>query len=404
MPESPFSPSSGQAPPLLAGRDKELQSCRELFSRSGSVGNILVTGLHGLGKTSLLGELKVIAQKEKWFWVGSDLSQNGPLTEEDLARRILKDIAVSMSAADGVNSGGTLEDLTSNYNSSPGLVVDKLKSVFQSLSSTHIAANYKGILLAYDEAHLLCDPPAKESFCLPLLVELVNAFQKQETATAVHLVLSGLPHLFDEITSGQSYAERMFHLMPLYRLTPKDTEAAIKVPLERIGQADRCPTGLIKNAIEYSGGYPCFIQFFGDELYRALSRKGTELETMIFPDLDVWNKLDGGSFTERWGRLSDKERAFLGKIVNVIGRNDLEFSIEELSTHISGSQGVHQENEIDVPQMLELLRQKGLVYPKRPGCYALATPMTETLVMLRFRQQPGSRLKSWFSRSRSRAV
>ena len=52
---------------------------------------VLVTGLHGVGKTALLGELDRVAREQGWSAVDSEVSSTTPFapTMADLARRAL---------------------------------------------------------------------------------------------------------------------------------------------------------------------------------------------------------------------------------------------------------------------------------------------------------------------------
>src|SRR5688572_838156 len=66
---NPFAPGAGQRPPELAGRDKELDAFEivlERVARGRPERSLVLTGLRGVGKTVLLGELRSMAMRAGW--------------------------------------------------------------------------------------------------------------------------------------------------------------------------------------------------------------------------------------------------------------------------------------------------------------------------------------------------
>ena len=65
--KNPFSPGAGSPPPELVGRDVILDNSRILLGRVRAKRpekSLLLTGLRGVGKTVLLNEIELLAQKE----------------------------------------------------------------------------------------------------------------------------------------------------------------------------------------------------------------------------------------------------------------------------------------------------------------------------------------------------
>jgi hypothetical protein len=64
---NPFNPGAGSQPPLLVGRDRELEAMSVAVQRL-AIGrferSVLLKGLRGIGKTVLLNELGRIASSE----------------------------------------------------------------------------------------------------------------------------------------------------------------------------------------------------------------------------------------------------------------------------------------------------------------------------------------------------
>ena len=55
--------------------------------------NLVLTGLRGVGKTVLLDSFKPLAIKAGWLWSSTDLSESASVSEENLAIRIMADLA-----------------------------------------------------------------------------------------------------------------------------------------------------------------------------------------------------------------------------------------------------------------------------------------------------------------------
>ncbi len=392
--ENPFSSRPGQYPPVLCGRDKEIEIWKQRLYHFDPSGNVVITGLHGLGKTSFLQNMRSVAQKEGWFWVGSDLSHAPPQNEEAMAQRFLSDLATSLKSFEERSGGNYFEILKNEYTQAPGLTVDKLKAVAQQIFTGLVEANYKGTVVAYDEAHLLNDCAIPGDNPLGMLVETIKALQTADTNRPVQLVLSGLPHLFNALTSGQSYTERMFHLIPFYRLSREDSEKALKIPFAHYQQLSRCPDGLLKNAVDWSEGYPCFIQFFGRELFQIMKRKAGSLDQVQFPSNAILDHLDGGSFSTRWNSLSKNDRSFLNTLIHAKQNESLEFSAEEISENAK-----HLDVE-EIQLKLKRLYRKSIIYPSSPGHYAFAAPKTEMMAARRFENPTKFNILRWFKRNR----
>src|SRR5690348_14013951 len=91
---NPFRPGAGHIPPYLAGRRDEDTEFRKLLAQDVVLNNMVLTGLRGVGKTVLLESFKPVAVSERWLWVGTDLSESASVTEDNMARRVLTDLAV----------------------------------------------------------------------------------------------------------------------------------------------------------------------------------------------------------------------------------------------------------------------------------------------------------------------
>src|SRR5438128_12660356 len=95
---NPFRPGAGHMPPYLAGRVQETKEFVRLLQQDIIMENLVLTGLRGTGKTVLLETFKPLAIKERWLWVGTDLSESTSISEERVALRLITDLAVMTSS------------------------------------------------------------------------------------------------------------------------------------------------------------------------------------------------------------------------------------------------------------------------------------------------------------------
>ena len=132
-------------------------------------------------------------------------------------------------------------------------------------ADTVIAAGRPGLLLCYDEAHVVRDSPRARQYPLGTLLAAIARAQRDQIP--VMLVLSGLPSLTENLARAKSYSERMFQAEELERLqTPEDLNAFNR-PLIAGGRAS--DPAVAESVARDTSGYPFFIQFIGAQLWEA---------------------------------------------------------------------------------------------------------------------------------------
>jgi hypothetical protein len=384
---NPFRPGAGHQPPYLAGRKNEEQEFRRLLKQSTIMENMVLTGLRGVGKTVLTDTFKPIAQAEGWLWVGTDLSESASISEANLAERLITDLAVvtrtipvGKSTRQQMGFGGTeissdvtlgYGELITIYQSTPGLIVDKLKAIFAFVGPIVIQAGKKGIVFAYDEAQNLSDHAAKEQFPLSLLLDLFQSIQRQ--GIPFMLLLVGLPTLFPKLVEARTYAERMFRVVFLKQLNENESKEAITRPI----QDAKCPVSFNPPSIQLianqSGGYPYFIQFMCREAYDAWIQKSADGKVPSVPISEITRKLDNDFFAGRWARVTDRQQELLQVIATLESASD-EFTVQEILAK-SKEASVKPFGRSHVNQLLSTLIHSGLIYKDRKGKYLFAVPL-----------------------------
>ena len=384
---NPYRPGAGHMPPYLAGRKKEISEFKRLLEQNTIIENLVLTGLRGVGKTVLLETLKPIALADGWHWVGEDISESASLNETNLAIRFLADLSVLTSSIDvpagrktGIGFATQSKDqstkcdyehLTGVFNSSPGLISDKLKAVLEYVWSLLKEHPTKGLVFAYDEAQNLADHAEQDQFPLSLLLDMFQSIQRK--GIPFMLVLTGLPTLFPKLVEARTFAERMFHVVFLDRLTESESKKAILEPLKEHGSPVMFTDESVERIIRISAGYPYFVQFICREVFDAFIQKVSKEEEPTVPGNAIIAKLDRDFFAGRWARATDRQRELL-RVVAMLPNSDQEFTVQEIVEQ-SKKSPVKQFSSSHVNQMLTTLSNSGLVFKNRHGRYSFAVPL-----------------------------
>lgn len=383
---NPFKPGAGQAPPYLAGREDEKLKFEKLLLEPPGLNNLIISGLRGVGKTVLLETLKPIAIKQGWLWAGNDFSESAGVTEKTLSTRIITDLAPLVSSfiigkKEFVGLGfkpeiKTLEQkldyrtLIEIYKQEPGLETDKLKKVLLIINSV-LKNHVKGIILAYDEAQILKDKSVDKQYPLSVLLEVVQYLQKLQIPYM--LILTGLPTLFPNLVEARTYAERMFNHITLEKLSDEESRKAILEPIK----AKNCPVSFtevgILELLEYSSGYPYFIQFFCKESFDIiLQQVKAGVVNLTLSIKDIVRKLDTDFYASRWNRVTDRQRDLL-IVISKLPNANTEFTNKEIANKSIELNALFKTTQIN--NLLVKLIEAGLIFKNRRSKYSFAVPL-----------------------------
>lgn len=387
--KNPYRPGAGHLPPYLAGREKEQKEFKRLLAQDVITDNLVLTGLRGVGKTALLDSFRLGALEESWMWIGAEFTESISVEEEKLALRLLTDISqitssfvlqkrdkIELGFASAIKTEGVranFDHIKYIYDHTPGLIIDKLKRVLE--ISWHIISTFnhdiKGVIFSYDEAQNLENNKKQSQFPLSLLLDVFQSIQKK--GIPFMLVLTGLPTLFPKIVEARTYAERMFHVMFLERLINSEARDAIVKPLELMKNSNSFSENELEQIIQYSSGYPYFIQYISKEAYDHLILQmygPASLDTLFE---NVLRKLDIDFFQGRWSNLTDRQKDFL-KIVSSLSNCDDEFTAKEVCD-ASKSSTQKSFTPSHAIQILNSLTKNGLIFKNRFGKYSFAIPL-----------------------------
>ena len=235
---------------------------------------------------------------------------------------------------------------------------DDLREALMRICELCQKSEHKGLVLRYDEFHVV-----RERSGAPTLSALLSATSAvQQRSLPMMLMLCGLPPVVDNLSRSKSYSERMFATQELGNLRPPEDRAALVDPAVRLGR--RYADDVVDAVMEDSGGYPFFIQVYGDALWT-----GSAGETIAMADFKrlrprILATLDAGFFRARYVRASPHERKLMRDIA-AVGESATSEQLQQASGR--------RNNEIQ-PTVSALI-QKGLIYRPERARVAFTAPM-----------------------------
>ncbi|NKE55581.1 ATP-binding protein [Lentzea sp. PSKA42] len=381
---NPFAPGAGQRPPELAGRDKEVSAFEvvlERVARGRPERSLVLTGLRGVGKTVLLGELRSMAVKRGW---GAGKVEARP--EADLRRplsaalhRAIRDLAVRHRAPDRVEAilgvlkafalraapdGAKLRDrwqpgidvpAASGRADSGDIEID-LVELFTDVAELAQDVG-TGVALLIDEMQDL-KPDDISALC-------AACHELSQLGAPLVVVGAGLPHLPAVLSASKSYSERLFRYVRIDRLSREDADRAVLAPVERedAGITDEALDALF----DASGGYPYFIQAYGKAAWDgAPADPITALDVSVAaPEADA--ELAVGFFGSRYERATPAEREYLRSMAELTDGKDAGVNTAQVADHLGRKPS-------SLSPARDSLIKKGLVYSAERGQIAFTVP------------------------------
>lgn len=372
----PYTPNAGASPPVLAGRDAEVEAFSVMLDRleAGRTGqSLILTGWRGMGKTVLLDRLREQALSRGWASVDAEIREGVPFAPRvgHLARRALLSIAPAPRWADrgrraaaiiksfqlrvepdGAVTAGLDVDAATGAGDS-GVLADDLADVLVGLGEA-AAEHDTGVVLFLDEMQELAQDDLSA-----LLSALHRAVQR---ALPVTVVGAGLPRLRRAVGEAQSYAERMFVFPVLDSLAPRDAAAALVGPAAGLGVT--WEQDAVDAVVHWTGGYPYFLQEFGSALWSVAPGPSIQPRDVYAALPVLEGRLDSGFFATRTARATPAEAAYM-RAMAALG--DGPCATDEIAAALGRSPAQAS------PARAALIG-KGLVHAPAPGTVAFTVP------------------------------
>ena len=298
---NPFHPTSGAAPPHLAGRKEDLnvfQDCLDCMAdpQNDANGPMVLLGPRGNGKTALMLRMASTAAVQGAQVVKLEISELK--TPEKLAKHLtaLANQSKSIQTSETRLVGGTAG--VPGLAAAEGSVETHREHLEPSLTRALGALGRKPCLILIDEAHTLPLDTGRE---------LLNAEQSARAGGAnIQLILAGTPNLQDALSDmNATFWSRLDNRRrPLGLLPRADSLDAIAKPM-RTSITDEAADLIMKE----TDGYPYFLQIMGRSLWDSghPSRKPITADAVRQATPD-FTRSKSGYYIDR---LNDLERSDL---------------------------------------------------------------------------------------------
>jgi hypothetical protein len=395
---SPYRPGTGLEPPYLGDRQRQLEDFHRFVHQPEKPRNVLVTGLRGVGKTVLLNHYTTLAEAARWAVVEREFSE-ADSEPASFARTVLADLSaltrrLSLPARVGAAAGELAESVqdfigsvsiaygdvrlslgTRRVEHAAGRLDDDLREALLRIGTLCRGGRWRGFVLRYDEFQVVRERRGE----LTLSALLAAVATAQQRGVPVMLVLCGLPPLVENLARSKSYSERMFVAERLGNLRPPEDRAALVDPAVRNGR--RFEDEVVEAVLDDTGGYPFFIQLYGDTLWDGA--RGGVITMRDFRRLrpGILEALDAGFFESRYQRAGAVERRILHAIADQGGE---EATSEQVQMRTGWTNS-------ELQPRLGALLAKGLVYRPARGRIAFTAPMFGAFLRRRPDQEVTSR-------------
>jgi hypothetical protein len=381
---NPFAPGAGQRPPELAGRDKELAAfdvVLERVARGRPERSLVLTGLRGVGKTVLLGELRSAAMRRGWgagkVEARPDAELRRPLSAA--LHRAIRDLAVRHRAPDRVErvlgvlkafalraspDGAKLRERwqpgidvpAAQGRADSGDIEIDLVELFTDVAE--LAADVgTGVALLIDEMQDLA-PDDVSALC-------AACHELSQSGAPLVVVGAGLPHLPAVLSASKSYSERLFRYVRIDRLDRDDAEVALTAPVQREGAEIK--QDALDLLFSVSGGYPYFVQAYGKAAWDAAPASPITADDVAVAAPEAEAELAVGFFGSRYERATPAEREYLLAMAEVSRGLDEPVGTAKVAEALSRKPS-------SLSPARDSLIKKGLVYSGERGQIAFTVP------------------------------
>lgn len=362
---SPFRPSFGTTPPVLAGRGAIAAEVGDALDEGpGARGRaVLFTGNRGIGKTVMLNEVEALAKERGWLVVTETATTGllARLTTEGLpeAAALLRQGPAEHRRISGVTlpggMGGVEFDLPDP--DAPAGLRGQLNALTDELQQRET-----GVLITLDEVH---SRQARDEVTR-LCAVVQHAFREERP---VAFAAAGLPAAVQDLLSADvSTFLRRARRYVLEPLTPVAAEEALRRPIHDSGRSIARPA--LRQAAAATYGYPFLVQLVGDQAWRQDPTSRAITSAHVADAVDAARREIGALVHEpALNDLSGTDREF----VKAMAVDAAESSIADIGDRLSRDHGY-------VSRYRSRLIVAGIIEPTRRGYVDFTIPYMREFV------------------------
>ncbi len=344
---NPYRPGAGTPPPILAGRQDEIEAIANLLGRLGAgkgERSLVLTGLRGVGKTALLWVAEETAESQGW--IGATIEARAgidfraalaerawvilrQLENRGAVREVLARLAATITRL-GVREPASGLELSVEVGAAGPRQGALEADTVELLRTVALAARDTGtgVLLLLDELQQV------EADGLEALCAAMQDVGRRELPLA--LVGAGLPPLRGQLLSAKTYAERLFGYRELGPLSEEAATAALVEPARSIDPGLEFDPHALAALLTACHGYPYFIQVFGHAAWKVAS--GPTLDRAAAEEALTLGRreLERDLYAGRWQRASDRARSYMREMA---GLGDGPVSSGQVASAFGGHRG-----------------------------------------------------------------
>lgn len=374
---SPFTPGYGKQPHVFAGHRDELEELVNVFETYdfGDNHSVLISGLRGSGKTSMLGRLHDEAAARNWLIIRDDASRG--LMDRVMGTTIPRLINAmepqhrqQLSSLNVWHFGAEWTVLADERPGKP-LLRDDLMALSQ-------GTDFQGILITIDE---VSSGKARMRELTRFALEIAHALQG---GANIMVVFAGIKVDLDALQNQEHVTFlRRSKTLHFQRLTPSETAHAL-TETTRVG-GRRLTNEALHHMVNASQGYPYLIQLVGDYAWRNSPKSATiSLEDAQTAGLKAVRAAQSRVISKVYDDLSDKDKEFVSamaqdpkksKISDIVKRMGVKDQyIQVYKNRLINSGYIHSPHhgyvEFSLPYLGEYIRTHNS--PQRPGQHSTA--------------------------------
>jgi len=320
---NPFTPGSGLFPPHFADREREVQEFRQRLRATfeGSPRHLAVLGEWAIGKTSLLIQLRRLAQEQGAL---GTLSVANPEETQAFIGSLIRTLSLEVQAAYGESLwkrlakavglkevslsalGASLEFRFASTGEAQLSLREYLRSLWNELRGRASA-----VVIAVDDLDLIPD------FRQTMVLLRNTAIELGLAGAKVMIVVAGTPVLFEKMWEAHAPLVRFFEPLELGRLPEEAAREAVLKPLE--GSGVRFEPEVVERIVRLSQGQPYYLQELAYHAFEAAQEGVATAETFSLAFERAFSTIAKAVFERRVAGLSAGEQKLLGVVVSVEG-------------------------------------------------------------------------------------